>query len=351
MDRREFIKVVGVAGSSGAIAGCTGGDGEATDTPTEAPDGGGMETATATPEPSVEMPNPFRIGKPAPIAQSGTMAVYPGFRNIARDRHGIDIEFGSFRGYTPMVGGFLKGEIHTGYLAVLGWVRAVNQNIPIKGISGFTTYFPSPMMVPPGTSWSDLEGQTIAVHAPGSAGELIAKVMVRNELGSVDAVDYEFIIGTPNRLAAMREGQIQGTIGLISSGYAARSAGEVEFLALPWDYDEFDNTVAQLWVLTENEIEESSGVVQNFVTGMQDSYEWMYETDAGEIVDQGLEFDDYAPVGAENWESAVQACKDNNVWDSDLSQERLSNTLDLLMDMELIGSRPDPTEIVTTEFL
>ncbi|MCS0499810.1 ABC transporter substrate-binding protein [Protaetiibacter mangrovi] len=79
-------------------------------------------------------------------------------------------------------------------------------------------------------SIDDLEGKTIAVNTPGSAGDTIMKLALDAEGFDIDSPDYVVIGGTSARVAALQAGQVQATVAHLVSAEAAIETGQFHAL-------------------------------------------------------------------------------------------------------------------------
>lgn len=355
MDRRKFIQGVGVTGASFAIAGCLGDDEDGTGDDDSGDDASGDDSDDSSDdgdEPTFEMPDPTVFGRPAPIMQAAQMAVWPVLHDIFDETHDVELQGDVFSGFTPQVGSLIQGGLHVGQLAALGWVRAVNEGLPVKAFCNFTAFHPSVLITPPDVEWADLEGGTMGIHAPGAAQDVYGPLMVEEELGSVDAMEYEYIIGTPNRIAAMNEGTIDCTMGLISNAFAVEADGSGQYLSAPWEYDRLSNTLGQTWVALGPDLEDDEEFYQTVTDGIVDAYDTVYESDTDEIVSQAYEeYDDYHHAPENAWGPALDEVKDSDLLITDLSEERITKTVDLLHELEFIEEIPDYEDLVTPGFV
>jgi NitT/TauT family transport system substrate-binding protein len=76
----------------------------------------------------------------------------------------------------------------------------------------------------------DLEGRTIAVNTPGSAGDTIMKLALEAEGFDIDSPEYVVIGGTGARVAALQAGQVQATVAHLVSAEAAIDTGDFHAL-------------------------------------------------------------------------------------------------------------------------
>lgn len=76
----------------------------------------------------------------------------------------------------------------------------------------------------------DLEGKTIGVNTPGSAGDTIMKLALDAEGFDIESPEYVVIGGTSARVAALQAGQIQATVAHLVSAEAAIETGQFHAL-------------------------------------------------------------------------------------------------------------------------
>jgi NitT/TauT family transport system substrate-binding protein len=76
----------------------------------------------------------------------------------------------------------------------------------------------------------DLEGKTIAVNTPGSAGDTIMKLALEAEGFDIESPEYVVIGGTGARVAALQAGQVQATVAHLVTAEAAIQTGNFHAL-------------------------------------------------------------------------------------------------------------------------
>jgi NitT/TauT family transport system substrate-binding protein len=79
-------------------------------------------------------------------------------------------------------------------------------------------------------SVDDLEGKTIAVNTPGSAGDTIMKLSLDREGFDTSSPKYVVIGGTSARVAALQAGQVDATVAHVAEAEAAAATGQFHIL-------------------------------------------------------------------------------------------------------------------------
>lgn len=333
LDRRSFVKLAGGMLGAGMLAGCQQLGGAP---PTAAPTATPAATPTATPIP---VPNPVRFGHPSPAQPVYNFAIYPTAQQLMKEREGVDFEKKVFRGFTPIAAGFIKEEIEIAYMTLLSLILARSEGLPILAPLGFVKEFSFVMIVKPDiTSWDQLAGKTVAVHSPSAMTTVVGRTMVREELGDVEAASYEYILGTPNRLAAMQAGEVDATVVFISGALQAEKDGYAKIFASPWEYDSLSNQTASTFAVLSTTLEDKEEVVGKIVGVLKEAYQRVYEADPAEITEAAIATGIYPEFDADVWQQAFEQAREIDMWPEDgaVTEERLNKAQSVLIDAGLV---------------
>ena len=363
MNRRTFLKQAAAGGAAATLAGCTGQDGGGPETVIRTVEGEERTVIrtrvverTPTPEP-LTVPDPYLVGSPSPAQPVYNFAINPLFENTMRDAHGVDVNLKTHRGFTPMVAGLVREEFDIGYLTLPTYINARNQGFPLISPLGFLKEFDFILIGSADMqSVDELEGKTIALHSPQSMSTMTGKTIVKEEFGDVDAANYEFIIGTPNRLAALQAGNVDAAVVFLSGALQGEKDGYAKILANPWDYDVLASMAAAVWVTLEERVEEDPELIQEVVTQMLDAYERAYSSDAQDVTTQAIETGIYPPFDDDVWLESFERARDIRIWPTEeggLIPSQWSRAMDRLQDVGLLAQedRIRPRDLFTKQFL
>lgn len=365
MNRRTFLKRAAAGGAAASMAGCTGQQQGEPEVQTVIRTVEGEERTvvktrvverTPTPEP-LTVPDPYLVGSPSPAQPVYNYAINPLFENTMRDAHGVDVNLKTHRGFTPMVAGLVREEFDIGYLTLPTYINARKQGFPLISPLSFLKEFDFILIGSADMqSVDELEGKTIALHSPQSMSTMTGKTIVKEEFGSVDAANYEFIIGTPNRLAALEAGNVDAAVVFLSGALQGQKDGYAKILANPWDYDVLASMTATTWVTLQERVEEDADLIQEVVTQMLDAYERAYTADPQEVTRQAIDSGIYPPFDDDVWLESFERVRDIRIWPTDqggLIASQWERAMDRLVDIGLLADedRIAPRELYTTEFL
>ncbi|WP_436348246.1 ABC transporter substrate-binding protein [Natronorubrum sp. FCH18a] len=230
--------------------------------------------------------------------------LFPVLEERLAENHDVELVTETFAGPTVMTGGFMQGEIDVGYLTPAAITRQRNEGVPVVTIGTVVHQFYHALVVDPSIDgWDDLEGADVAVHEPLTSSTVLTEAMVAEELGSVDAVNYQNILGTAERMASLEAGEVDAIIAFLSGAFQTEADGYGEILSFPWEYDHLSDIPANGWVHV--------------------------------------------------FETAVE----NDMWPRDyetnMSEERMENSIDLSVELDLLDEddRTPPNEILDDRFV
>lgn len=287
-----------------------------------------------------DLSNTVTIGYPSPALPVYNFALFPGIHDEL-SKVGAKLEMKQFKGYTPMVSALVTGEISAGVLSLTSILRARAQDFPVVAPLGYTREYAFALVTAPEIErWADLRDRTIALHSPLSVSTVTGRTMVNERLGAVDAVDYEYIVGTPNRLAAIESGEVDAAVVFVSGALQAEREGTARVLGYPWQFDRLaDQTTAAL-VTPGEAVEKRRESVQRFVDAALAAYGRLYETDPATVAESALATDAFASFPQSVWEEAFREVRQERIWprDGGLNRAAIQRAQDVLVETDMIDS-------------
>lgn len=332
MRRRPFLKRIGACGAtaalSGALSGCLG----------QVTSQGLSQTVT--------------VGYPSPALPVYNFALFPGLAEELADR-GAELKMDQFSGYTPMVSALMRGDISVGVLSLTSLMRARAEEFPVVAPVGYTQEYAFALITAPEIeTWEELRGKTIALHSPSAVSTVTGRVMVADRLGSTDAANYEFIVGTPNRLSAIESGEVDAAVVFVSGALQAERAGFARTLGYPWEFDRLADQSTVALVTPEETLENSPETVERLVGATTATYERLYKADAATIVEQALETEVFAEFPQEVWVEAFEQVREAEIWPrgKGLEAEAVARATEVLLDTGMIDEGQElPRESLVAE--
>lgn len=357
MERRKFLTALGTTGIGVTVSGCIGGDdengdpenGDADDGETDADDDGDAEG-------EVEMPDPYRVGCNGPSAPVWEYPAFPLFGSRLDEEHGGEAERTAFMGFTDVVSGVVSEEAEICYLSLQALINARAQDVPIIAFLGNANEYNFPIVISEEIGgWDDLEGETVAIQDTSAVSYASTRAMVNEELGDPDAVEYQVMAGTENRLAAIESGEIDAAAVFTSGAFAAESEGFATILGYPWDYEVTRDQTALVWATLEPKLQEENDMLATTAEYLNDAQSEVYEEDPETLVDQALDTGVYAEFGEDIWLDSFDVARENELWaeDGQIEDEQVERGQDLLESAGLLDEedRVERDDIVTDEFM
>lgn len=367
-NRRRFLKVGGAAGALAltGLAGC-GGTGDGGDGGGDGGDGGGGDGgdggggdgggdggSTGGGGDEDVFPDTLRIGHPSPARPVYNVPTYTTFLDRMAERD-VTVEPQTFSGFTGVIAGMVSDEVDIAYVTPPALVNSTNQGFPIRAIAELSQRFAQMVIAQPEVeSWEDLRGETLVAHSPQSFSALVLKSSVAANLGSVDAVDYRYIIGTPNRLAAMEADETLATTVFTSGAISAEQEGYAKIFHNPNEQNE-PMTLAQ-WTILERKMDENPEMYQTFVDEMTASYQDIYDGDAQALAEAAINSPTNFPeFGADIWAQTIDQARQDEMFPKTKAEqsttEKLNRSLEVSVQTGLIEEAPDPASLVDRRFL
>ncbi|WP_124190076.1 ABC transporter substrate-binding protein [Natrarchaeobius oligotrophus] len=331
--RRRFLKAAGV-GTVVGLAGCTGTNGD--DDTADDDDGNGTADGS-TDDSDAELPDTIGIGTPSPVQPLYYFSVFPEFQELMEDRHGVTVELTNYGGYASMIAGLFQEEVHIAPQAPLSVINSLNEGMDLVSPLSFVQGYPQPLMATPEIeSWEDLEGETIALHDPQAGTTFSVKLMVRENLGSMDAVDYDYIFGSDSRYAAIEAGEVVAATVSATLGARAERDG-FTILEEGLERDE----PFQLWTMMRQNWEQNPELYDVIVNTLHEAQTNMYEVDEDDIVDRALDIpvdrpESYGDLDREIAIDVFERMRNLNTWPEEggLSNAAIEQVQDTIVDVE-----------------
>ncbi|RQG87880.1 hypothetical protein EA462_13535 [Natrarchaeobius halalkaliphilus] len=359
--RRTILKTVG-AGVTVGLAGCMGNgddDNGASDSDTSGSDDIGDEQSDDDMGGEVEIPNPLRIGHPSPAMAGYSVPTYSLF-NEEMESRGVEIEPVVFNGFTAMVAGIVSGEVELGYSNPPAIINSIREGFPISSFLELNQKFSQQIIAQPDIeSWEELEGAPVAAHSPQSFSALTLRATAESQLGDPEAFDLSYIAGTPNRISAMEEEEVDATTVFASAAIDVEERDIAQWFHNPNDDVAAEPLSLAQWVTTDDRLNEYEEVYRTIAEELTNSYEQAYETDPQElaemIFDSPAEFPAYDSGDIEVWEQTIEAAQEDEMWETDMSNmltdERVSRSIDLAERTGLIDEVIEVDDLVDRRFL
>lgn len=344
MERRKFLTTAGAASAGIAISGCLGDD------------NGNGNGAAADTDGTVSMPDPYRIGANGPSAPIWEFPAFPLFSDRLEEEHNSDTERTAFMGFSDVVAGIISEEAEICYLSLQAVINARAEGLPIVAFLGNANEYNFPIVVSDTIdSWDDLDGEAIAVQGTSGVSYASTRAMVNEELGDPDAVEYQTMAGTENRLAALESGEIDAAAVFTSGALAAEIDGYGRPIAFPWEYEITQDQTVLVWATLEPNIESNAEMLQETADHLIAAQQDVYEEDVETMVNDALATDVYAEFGSDVWEESLETARENGLWSDDgvITQDQVDRGQDLLERADLIDSedRVDLEDIFVDEFV
>ncbi|RQG87931.1 ABC transporter substrate-binding protein [Natrarchaeobius halalkaliphilus] len=353
--RRNVLTAVG-AGLTVGIAGCAGddnGNGNGNGTGNGNGNGTGNGNGNGNGDDDV-LPDTLRIGHPGPTRPTYAAPPYSHFLDEMEAR-GVTVEPVTFDGFGPMIAGMISEDVEIGYVTPPSLANAIAEGFPVSSFMELSQAFSQQVCTAPGIdSWDEIEGETFILHSPSSFSAMVGRSAVEANLGDPEAVEYQYIAGTPNRIAAIEAGEGVATTAFLAGVLDAEEEGIVQHFSNP--NDDFDHMTLATWATLDENLDQNEAMHQEIVDVMLESYEDMYDRDIAELVEYiqtaPTDFPDY---GEEVWSETLETAREDEMWNTDLSEhitdEKFQTSLELADRADLLEEMPDVDDLVDRRFL
>lgn len=179
---------------------------------------------------------------------------------------GLSVEFLSVEGSAAATAALQSGSADATVSLPEGAVTAAAAGAPIKIIGTTVNENLYSMYGAPGVeSLDDLAGKSVAILTEGNGTEILARKLLDLEGAGADKSTYVATGGLPNRLAAIQNGQVAGTLLFSPFDLNAEEAGLPKLFDLRDLGEEYPNEVI---AVSETSIEENGEALQCFMDSL-----------------------------------------------------------------------------------
>jgi NitT/TauT family transport system substrate-binding protein len=199
------------------------------------PAGAAPTTASSAPAPA-----PAAVASPAPPAPERTVRIGIPSKAISWFAGRVAQEKGYYQqenldtqwiqsNSTAYVAGLLSGELHFITDTSAAARLAVLHDTPLRFVMAMSVKPQQRFMVQPHVrSFDDLNGQTVAITAPGDFIDWVARALFRRNNADVSRVTWMTVTGSPERLLTVQTGQVAGAVLGIPYDLEAGRSGLVQ---------------------------------------------------------------------------------------------------------------------------
>ncbi|RQG87897.1 hypothetical protein EA462_13625 [Natrarchaeobius halalkaliphilus] len=353
-NRRNVLTAVG-AGLTIGVAGCAGDDnGNGNGTGNGNGNGGATGDDDGNGDGDDVLPDTLRLAHPGPTRPTYAAPQYAYFLEEMESR-GVTIEPVTFDGFSPMIAGMISGDVEIGYVTPPSLANAIAEGFPVSSFMELSQAFSQQICTAPGIdSWDEIEGETFILHSPSSFSAMVGRNAVEANLGDPEAVEYQYIAGTPNRVAAIEAGEGVATTAFLGGVLDAEEEGIIQHFSNP--NDDFDHMTLATWATLDENLDQNEEMFQIFADVMLEAYEDMYERDLTEIVELIENAPtDFPGYSEEVWVDTFEIALENEMFPLDLddhiTDEKFTTSLELAERAELIEEVPDIDDLVDRRFL
>lgn len=295
--------------------------------------------------------NTLKFGIPSPAVMSYASVYFAPPLRDALQEHGIEVALEKYKGYQPFVAGLLNGEFQVGAVAFPSLVNSSVAGVDIKAPLGHTQQLLWVMLVSPEIgNWEDLSGQTIAYHSEDSTTNVAARAMVGKSPIDLDSINWAVIPGTPNRVIALEEGQIQGTTVSLESALDAEERGTGRLLA-PFA-EMYPGHINDLIVLSPKFREENPELADFVLDKLRENINWARTADPAEAADMVMESGFFPGYSKETWTETFRRLQAMEMFPEDgrISHESVQQSQELLNEYNLLEGTVEYEDIVMEEY-
>lgn len=193
------------------------------------------------------------------------------------EEEGIQVEPETVAGGAALIPALQSGSLDTGFGGLDNIIRANEQGLDIKCLSGVAhgnetvQIFASPASADEITSAADLEGRIVAVNALANINQLVGMAWIDSEGADAQSVQY-LGVAYPDMLATLEAGRVDAavldepfTTMAIEAGFPVLAGAPVEALAPTVNYS--------CWYVTQDWLDDNQEAAQAFVTAIDRAIE------------------------------------------------------------------------------
>ena len=191
----------------------------------------------------------------------------------------VDAEVTALTEDSAVAAGLNSGNFDIGNIDVTAAIKAIQGGVPLTIVYPAQNV-PEFVMVaqPEITEVADLEGATVAYHAPGSLTEIVQRELVRQTDPALeDAIEWTVLPESPNRATAMAADRIDATSLEFLDVLELQEQDDFNVLG-SWADLEGDSAdaLATAWVVSDDALETNRACIQAFLEAVQEGYDTVY---------------------------------------------------------------------------
>jgi NitT/TauT family transport system substrate-binding protein len=257
---------------------------------------------------------------------------------------GLTVEFLSVEGSAAATAALQSGSADATVSLPEGAITAAAAGAPLKIIGTTVDQNLYSMYGKEGVeSLDDLAGQSIAILTEGNGTEIQARKLLDLEGAGADESTYVATGGLPNRLAAIQQGQVAGTLLFPPFDLNAEEAGLPKLYDLRDLGEDYPNEVI---AVSETSIEENGEALQCFMDALAQGSSFIAEN-----------FDEAVSIGAavtgspeEQVRTSLESMQDAFSEDLSVSQESLQAVIDTMEEYGNVENLPSAEDLLDTQF-
>jgi len=261
---------------------------------------------------------------------------------------GLDLQMVAFNGDAQMQQALTANSIDFGLGSGPGLGYAA-KGVPAKGVAAFAGK-PQNMaiLVPPDSkikSVADLKGTKIGVTTAGSLTDWLVRELARQQGWAPEAIEAVPMGAMRTRLAAMKTGDIQGTVQTTANGYELEEQGEAKVLMV---FGELVPNFHTHVIFAHNDlIKNKPDVVKQFLQGWFRTVKYMKENKDFTVKSVARTMKISEGVIAKTYEAEMDMMSDDGVFDPKAIEViRRSFT-----ELGILDFTPKVEELYTTQFV
>src|SRR5262244_1849996 len=287
----------------------------------------------------------LRVGKAVPEAFS-FVPLDIGMRTGIFARHGIEVESVAFAGDAKMQQAMAADSLDIA-LGSGPAMAFIVKGSPIKGVAAMAG---PPLLLaivvrPDGPkSVADLKGKKVSVSTAGSLTYWLVSETSRRHGWGPNGINIAPMGAMPGQIAALKRGDIDGTITDIGNGFDLEKKGEARILVRFTDIKDFHIHVI---FATDKAIAGKPAIVRNFLKGWFESITFMrsHKADTVKIAKDVMEKDE--DISGRVYDELMPMFSDTGRFD----KAALATLSKSYVELKLLPSEPDMSKLYTETFL
>jgi ABC-type nitrate/sulfonate/bicarbonate transport system substrate-binding protein len=192
---------------------------------------------------------------------------------------GISSELTDLRTAQAAAAALLHGDVDMISTGLQVSIQAIQQGAPLKAIL-VARQVNEQLFVSNTTTIAGLRGKRVSFQAPKTEGEAFTKLLLKRGGLSYSDITPTPIIGSESRMTALLAGKIDATFLNYVDWLQLKRAKPRTFHVLYRMRRLMKYSAMLAWFVTDSYLQSHKPLLQRFVTGMTDAYDWLY-TPAG----------------------------------------------------------------------